>query len=102
MGTSLGAMWALCMALEAPARVSAVVAIGMPAVALPGVRADPFFRLLTIPGLGRVASRILPAPKSVKATRRGMKGLVGQAALDKTPDAFFEVVSAGMHAAGLA
>jgi pimeloyl-ACP methyl ester carboxylesterase len=37
-GTSLGAMWALCFALEAPERVVAVVAIGMPAVALPGVR----------------------------------------------------------------
>src|SRR4026209_1129359 len=33
VGTSLGAMWALCFALGAPERVSAVVAIGMPAVA---------------------------------------------------------------------
>ena len=61
VGTSLGAMWALCLALAAPERVSAVVAIGMPAVALPGVRADPFFRLMTIPGLGRVAARVHPA-----------------------------------------
>src|SRR5215217_4630433 len=49
---------ALCLALEGPARVSAVVAIGMPAVALPGLHSDPFFTLLTIPGLGRVASRV--------------------------------------------
>jgi hypothetical protein len=34
--------------------VSAVVAIGMPAVALPGIRGDPFFTLMTIPGLGRL------------------------------------------------
>ena len=100
VGTSLGAMWALCLALDAPARVSAVVAIGMPAVALPGVRADAFFRLMTIPGLGHIASRIAPTPNSVKATRKGMKGVVGQAALDKTPDEFFEVVSAGMRAPG--
>jgi pimeloyl-ACP methyl ester carboxylesterase len=100
VGTSLGAMWALCLALDAPERVSSVVAVGMPAVALPGVRADPFFRLLTIPGLGRVAARVLPTPKSVKATRSGMKGVVGQAALEATPDEFFEVVSAGMRAPG--
>src|SRR5919112_1684660 len=93
VGTSLGAMWALCLALDKPERVSAVVAIGMPAVALPGVRGDPFFTLMTIPGVGRVASRVLPAPKSVKATRRGMKGVMGRPALERTPDEFFEVVS---------
>ena len=100
VGTSLGAMWSLCFALGAPERVSAVVAIGMPAVALPGVRADPFFRVMTIPGLGRVASRVLPVPKSVKGARRGMKGVIGQAAGDRTPDEFFEVVSAGMRMPG--
>jgi pimeloyl-ACP methyl ester carboxylesterase len=100
VGTSLGAMWALCLALEAPERVSAVVGIGMPAVALPGVRGDPFFTLMTIPGLGRIAARVLPVPKSVKAARRAMKGVVGQAALDRTPDELFEVVSAGMRMPG--
>jgi pimeloyl-ACP methyl ester carboxylesterase len=100
VGTSLGAMWALCFALGAPERVSAVVAIGMPAVALPGIRADPFFRLLTVPGLGRAASRVVPVPKGVKAARKGMKGVLGQAAGDRTPDEFFEVVSAGMRMPG--
>jgi pimeloyl-ACP methyl ester carboxylesterase len=100
VGTSLGAMWALCLALEAPERVSAVVAIGMPAVALPGVRGDPFFTLMTIPGLGHVASRVLPAPRSVRAARKGMKGVLGQAAEDRTPDEFFAVVSAGMRMPG--
>jgi pimeloyl-ACP methyl ester carboxylesterase len=97
VGTSLGAMWALCLALDKPERVSAVVAIGMPAVALPGIRGDPFFTLMTIPGLGRLASRVLPAPASAKATRRGMKGVIGRTALDRTPDVFFDVVSAGMR-----
>jgi len=100
VGTSLGAMWALYLALEAPERVRSVVAIGMPAGALPGVRGDPFFTLMTIPGVGRVASRIIPAPKSVKAARRGMKGVLGQAALDRTPDEYFEVVVAGMGMPG--
>lgn len=100
VGTSLGAMWALCLAVAAPERVSAVVAIGMPALALPGVRGDPFFTLMTIPGLGRIAARVLPPPRSVKATRRGMKGVMGKAALDRTPDEFFAVVSAGMRTPG--
>jgi pimeloyl-ACP methyl ester carboxylesterase len=61
------------------------------------VRGDPFFTLMTIPGLGRIASRVIPAPKSVKAARMGMKRVTGQAAQDRTPDEFFEVVSAGMR-----
>jgi pimeloyl-ACP methyl ester carboxylesterase len=100
VGTSLGGMWALCLALEAPERVSAVVSIGMPAVALPGIRADPFFTLMTIPGLGRIASRVIPPPRSVKTTRMGMKGVMGQTAQERTPDELFEVVSAGMRMPG--
>jgi pimeloyl-ACP methyl ester carboxylesterase len=100
VGTSLGAMWALCLALAAPERVSAVVAVGMPAVALPGCRGDPFFTLMTLPGLGRVAARILPPPGSVKQTRRSMKGVLGQAALDRTPDELIEIVAAGMRMPG--
>jgi pimeloyl-ACP methyl ester carboxylesterase len=100
VGTSLGGMWALCLAVDAPERVRAVANIGMPAVALPGVRGDPFFTLLTIPGIGRIASRVMPAPKSAKAVRRAMKGVIGQAALDRTPDEFCDVVSAGMRVPG--
>jgi pimeloyl-ACP methyl ester carboxylesterase len=94
VGTSLGAMWALCLAADAPDRVPAVVSIGMPAVALPGIHRDPFFTLLTIPGLGRVASRLLPSPTSAKAVRRSMKRVIGQAALDRTPLEFWELVAA--------
>jgi 2-hydroxy-6-oxonona-2,4-dienedioate hydrolase len=99
-GTSLGGMWALCLAADAPERVRAVVSLGMPAVALPGVRRDPFFTLLTTPGLGRVASRVMPAPRSAKSVRRAMKRVLGQAALDRTPDELFDVVSAGMRMPG--
>lgn len=100
VGTSLGAMWALYFALYAPERVSAVVAIGMPASALPGVRGDPFFTLMTVPGLGRIVARVMRPPKSVRAARMGMKGTVGQAALDRTPDELIEVISAGMQMPG--
>ena len=100
VGTSLGAMWALYLALDAPERVRAVVSIGMPAGALPGLRGDPFFTLLTIPGVGRVASRVMPVPRSGKTARRGMKGVIGRTALDRTPDEYFAVVAAGMGMPG--
>ena len=100
VGTSLGAMWTLCLALSAPERVSAVVAVGMPAVGLPGVRADPFFRVMTIPGLGRVVARLAPVPKSAKQVRKNMKGVMGEGALERTPDELLEVVGAGMRMPG--
>jgi pimeloyl-ACP methyl ester carboxylesterase len=99
VGTSLGAMWALCLALEAPERVSAVVGIGVPAVALAGIRSDPFFRAMTLPGLGRVVARI-PPPPSAAATRRATAKVLGRHALARTPDAFFDVVRAGMRLPG--
>jgi pimeloyl-ACP methyl ester carboxylesterase len=97
VGTSLGAMWALYLATDAPERVRAVVSIAMPAVAVPGIRGDPFFTVLTIPGLGHIASRVIPAPRSAKAVRRAGRGTIGQAALDRTPDEFCDVVAAGMR-----
>jgi pimeloyl-ACP methyl ester carboxylesterase len=93
-------MWSLCLALDAPERVRSVVSIGMPAVAVPGIHGDPFFTLLTIPGVGRVASRIVPAPRGATIVRRSMKDVMGQPVLDAMPDAFFDVVSAGMRMPG--
>ena len=100
---SSGPRWARCgrCAWARGARpLSAVVAVGMPAVGLPGVRADPFFRVMTIPGLGRVVSRVAPVPKSAKQARKGMKGVMGEAVLERTPDELFEVVAAGMRMPG--
>ena len=99
VGTSLGAMWAFCLALHAPERVTALVGLGMPAVALPGMRSDPFFRLMTTPGVGRVVAR-MPAPPNVGMTRRTALGVMGRRALRQTPDEFFEVMRCGMAAPG--
>jgi pimeloyl-ACP methyl ester carboxylesterase len=60
VGTSLGGMWALCLALDAPDRVSAVASLGVPAVALPGMHGDPVFTALSTPGLRQVIARIRP------------------------------------------
>jgi pimeloyl-ACP methyl ester carboxylesterase len=99
VGTSLGAMWALCLAVDAPERVTAVVGLGVPAVALPGTRSNAFFGAMTIPGVGRLVARV-PAPSNAKATRRAMGTAIGRRALDRTPDAFFDVVAAGMRMPG--
>jgi hypothetical protein len=66
----------------------------MPAVAFRGLRADPFLRLLTTPGLGRLVARA-PAPKTTVATRKALAAVLGEGALDRTPDAFFDVVRWG-------
>ncbi len=99
VGTSLGAMWGLCLALDEPERVSGVVGLGVPAVVFPGVHADFFFRIMTVPGLGRVVARA-PAPPSTAATRRAISKVLGRHAEQRTPDAFFELVRAGMRMPG--
>jgi pimeloyl-ACP methyl ester carboxylesterase len=99
VGTSLGAMWALCLALDEPARVSGVAGLGVPAVVFPGVHADFFFRVMTVPGLGGLVARA-PAPPSTAATRRAIGRALGRHARDRMPDVFFELVRAGMRMPG--
>ena len=98
-GTSLGAMWALCMALEQPERVRSVVGLGIPAVTLAGMRGDPFFRAMTTPGVRALVSRA-PAPKTAKSTRRAMTKAFGRHALSVLPDSYFEMVRATMAMPG--
>ncbi len=98
-GTSLGAMWAMNLALAHPERVTSVVALGIPAVSLPGMKADPFFRAMTTPGVRALASRV-PPPRSASAARRAMRGAMGRPVTDRLPDPFFDVVRAGMRMPG--
>jgi len=98
-GTSLGGMWALCFALARPERVRRVVSYGIPAVSLPGMKGDPYFRAMTTPVLRQLARRA-PPPKTAKATRRAMTKALGRAAAERTSDAYFEVVRATMRMPG--
>ena len=98
-GTSLGAMWAMNLALEHPHRVESVVALGIPAVSLEGMKADPFFRAMTTPGVRALVSRV-PPPRSAAAARRAMRQAMGRAAADRLPDVYFEVVRTGMRTPG--
>ncbi len=99
VGTSLGGMWALCLALDAPDRITALTSLGVPAVALPGMHGDPFFTALSTPGLRQLAARI--RPPNVATTRRSLaRGVVGPRAAERAPEGFFEVVHAGMRQPG--
>jgi pimeloyl-ACP methyl ester carboxylesterase len=99
VGTSLGAMWALCMALDRPERVSAVAALGVPAVALPGTRGDPFFTAMTTPVVRSLVSR-MPAPPSAGVVRKTMRTPLGADAVARLPQPFFEVVHQIMRRPG--
>jgi pimeloyl-ACP methyl ester carboxylesterase len=99
VGTSLGGMWAVCFAVDAPDRVIAVASLGVPAVALPGMRGDPFFTALSTPGLRQVVIRI--GSPSVAFTRRSLaRGVIGPQAAQRAPDGFFAVVHEGMRQPG--
>lgn len=99
VGTSLGGMWALCMALDAPERVAAVASLGVPAVALPGMHGDPFFTMLSTPGLRHIIARI--RSPNVATTRRTLaRGVIGPGAAGQAPEGLFEVVHEGMRQPG--
>jgi pimeloyl-ACP methyl ester carboxylesterase len=99
VGTSLGGMWALSMAVAAPDRITALASLGVPAVALRGMRGDPFFTALSTPGLRHLVARI--RSPSVAITRRSLaSGAVGPRAAERAPEGFFDVVHEGMRQPG--
>ncbi|HET6870872.1 MAG TPA: alpha/beta hydrolase [Solirubrobacteraceae bacterium] len=99
VGTSLGGMWALSTAVAAPDRITALASLGVPAVALPGMRGDPFFIALSTPGLRHLVARI--GSPSVAITRRSLAGgAVGHRAAERAPEGFFAVVHEGMRQPG--
>ncbi|HLY48164.1 MAG TPA: alpha/beta hydrolase [Solirubrobacteraceae bacterium] len=99
VGTSLGGMWALSLAVEAPNRVAGVASLGVPAVALPGMRADPAFTALSTPVVRQIVARI--GSPTVAMTRRTMAGgVMGPRAAENAPEGFFEVVHEGFRQPG--
>lgn len=99
VGNSLGGMWGLCLAVDAPQRVTAIASLGVPAIALPGMRGDPFFAALSTPGLRHVVARM--RPPSIGVARRSMAaGVIGPRGAELAPDGFFETVYEGMRLPG--
>ena len=89
IGHSLGGMFALWHAAAGSGRISAVVAIGEPAVALPGVRVRIPLSLLTVRGLG-VAVLRSPSPRGVY--RRLLTRGLGSAEVAATPGPLIEAL----------
>ncbi|MFI6871699.1 alpha/beta fold hydrolase [Nocardia sp. NPDC050406] len=67
VGSSLGGLFALWTAVDAPGRVSRAVIVGTPATALPGTRGTASMAALTSPAWGSVHQCLmrLPSPRSV-------------------------------------
>ena len=89
IGHSLGAMFALWQVAAGSERISEVIAVGEPAVALPGVRVRMPLSLLTIRGLG-VA--VLRSPSPHRVYRRLLAQGLGPADVAAAPDSLIEVL----------
>jgi len=70
LGHSVGGVRALRYALAHPERVGRLVLIGPPS--LPGTRCPLPYRLMATPGVGQLASRVPPSPRSVLRFARFM------------------------------
>jgi pimeloyl-ACP methyl ester carboxylesterase len=76
-----------------------VGSLGVPAVALPGMRGDPAFTALSTPVVRQIVARI--GSPSVAITRRTMAaGAIGPRAAAQAPEGFFEVVHEGLRQPG--
>ncbi|MET0993359.1 MAG: alpha/beta hydrolase [Mycobacterium sp.] len=89
VGHSLGGMFALWHAAAGSERISQVIAVGAPAVALPGTRVRMPLSLLTVRGLG-VAVLRSPSPRPVY--RRLLTQGLGSAEVKTAPDPLIEAL----------
>jgi pimeloyl-ACP methyl ester carboxylesterase len=89
VGHSLGGMFALWHAATGAQRISSLVAIGEPAVALPGVRVLMPLSLLTVRGVGLAVLRS-PSPRPVY--RRLLAQGLGSAEVAAAPDSLLEAL----------
>ena len=89
VGHSLGGMFALWYAAARPGRIASLVAIGDPAVALPGAMVRMPLSLLTVPALGRAVLRTpMPRPVFRALLAQGLSPAAAAAA----PDDLVEVL----------
>ncbi len=89
VGHSLGGMFALWYAAAGTERISRLVAIGEPAVALPGVRVRMPLSPLTVRGLGLAVLRT-PSPRPVY--RRLLAQGLGRAEVAAAPDSLIDAL----------
>jgi pimeloyl-ACP methyl ester carboxylesterase len=89
IGHSLGGMFALWHAAAGVDRISALIAVGVPAVALPGVRVRMPLSPLTVRGLGASILRS-PSPRSIY--RRMLTQGLGREEVKMSPDSLIEAL----------
>ncbi len=89
VGHSLGGMFALWYAASGARRISSLVAIGEPAVALDGVRVRMPLSLLTVRGLGTIVLRS-PSPRPVY--RALLAQGLGRAEVAAAPDSLLDAL----------
>jgi pimeloyl-ACP methyl ester carboxylesterase len=89
IGHSLGGMFALWHVAAGSERICEVVAIGEPAVALPGVRVRMPLSLMTVRGLGLA---VLRSPSPPRVYRRLLAQGLGPADVAAAPDSLIEVL----------
>ena len=89
IGHSLGGMFALWHVAAGSGRICEVVAIGEPAVALPGVRVRMPLSLLTVRGLGIA---VLRSPSPRRVYRRLLAQGFGSADVAAAPDPLIEAL----------
>ena len=89
VGHSLGAMLALWYAATGAGRISGLVSIGDPAVALPGARVCLPLSLLTVRGVGLAVLRL---PSSRLIYRRILAQGLGSAEVAAIPDSLLEAL----------
>lgn len=89
IGHSLGGMFALWHVAAGSRRISQVVAIGEPAVALPGVRVRMPLSLLTVRGLGIA---VLRAPSPHRVYRHLLAQGLGSAEVAAAPDPLIQAL----------
>jgi pimeloyl-ACP methyl ester carboxylesterase len=89
IGHSLGGMFALWHIATGSGRISEAIAIGEPAVALPGVRVRMPLSLLTVRGLG---AAVLRSPSPRRVYRRLLAQGQGPAEVAAAPDSLIEAL----------
>jgi pimeloyl-[acyl-carrier protein] methyl ester esterase len=97
VGHSLGGMLALWYAAARPGRITSLVVIGEPAVALPGATVRMPLSLLTVPVLGQAVLRT-PSPRPVY--RRLLGQGLSPAAAAAAPDELLDVLRLAARRAG--
>lgn len=88
VASSMGGLWTFWLAQAHPQRVSRMVQLGCPAL-VEGMKIPPFMRMLSVPRLNRLLTRVMPA--TVDSARDLYRQIGHGASLDagRIPDIYF-------------